>query len=71
MNSPVHHRWSFDAQCARCETVHEVQVIEDAGPPFTDLPRRSYKPSTAFSVTEGPPVIITCLKCSNKFASPR
>jgi hypothetical protein len=69
MRSP-HHLWSFSVRCPGCDTECTVRVVEDAGPPFGDTPRRDYTVSDGFRVTPGTPATLKCLGCGAVFASP-
>lgn len=54
------HRWSFHFECPTCGRSGFVKVAEDAGPPFTAQPRRTYAAAPGFTVTDGDPIKIAC-----------
>ena len=68
----ISHRFSFEAACPACGVSGAIKVMEDAGPPFTDMPRRAYICETGkFQVSAGTsPPTIRCVACGEKFESP-
>jgi hypothetical protein len=66
----ITHRFSFDVACPGCGASGRIKVMEDAGPPFTDIPRRSYVGDAGkFAVAAGDPPTITCAACGAEFGS--
>jgi hypothetical protein len=65
------HRFSFEFACAQCGTSGVIKVMEDAGPPFTDPPRREYRAEPGkFTVEPGSPPTIRCEVCGAKLLGP-
>lgn len=62
----TNHRLSFDVQCPACGATDTIIVTEDAGPPFTDEPRRTYSASE-FGIKSGNPATIACATCGANF----
>jgi hypothetical protein len=66
------HRLRFEIPCPACGSSGVIWVIEDANPPFTDTPRRSYKADEdKFIVTVGDPPAIECRACGGQFPGPK
>jgi hypothetical protein len=66
----INHRFSFDVACPGCHVLGRIKVLEDAGPPFTDIPRRTYVgESEKFSVAAGDPPTVRCVSCGAEFGS--
>jgi hypothetical protein len=67
----VSHRLRFEIACPSCGVAGIIRVIEDAGPPFDDVPRRDYRgdPGT-FEITSGATPSVQCLACGAEFPLP-
>jgi len=69
----AHHRYKIEIACPGCGAEGAIHVVEDAGPPFTDMPRRAYTADNegrfALTTAEGAPRI-ECLACRAVFAAP-
>jgi hypothetical protein len=61
------HRVIVDVECPRCGATGTVIALEDAGPPFTDPPRRTFF-AGKFGVEPGNPATIECAACGAKFS---
>ena len=62
------HRWLFSVHCPGCGAAGAVRVLEDAGPPFTDPPRRGYQPVGEFEIfVDQDPVLVRCEGCKAAF----
>jgi hypothetical protein len=62
----AHHRLSIQVACPGCGTEGAINVVEDAGPPFTDTPRRAYAaddPGRFALIPGGEPPGVKCLAC--------
>jgi hypothetical protein len=67
----AHHRFSVDAACPACGTSGKIKVTEDAGPPFTDIPRRTFADETQkFRVSSEAQPTIECVGCGASFPGP-
>jgi len=68
----THHRFSIEFACPACGASGKVGVAEEAGPPFTDAPRRTYAidPRHFVLVVEGDPPAIECVACGAGFPRP-
>jgi hypothetical protein len=68
----AHHRFSIEVACPSCEAPGKVEVVEDAGPPFTETPRRRYNSDAPeFAVISGSePPEIECRACGAVFPGP-
>ncbi len=66
------HRLSIDIACPACGASGAIKVSEDAGPPFTDTPRRTYSTNAEKFVLliEGEPPSIGCVACGARFPRP-
>jgi hypothetical protein len=63
---------SIDIACPDCGASSAIKVTEDAGPPFTDTPRRSYSTDAEkfeLVVGAGAPAI-ACVACGARFPRP-
>ena len=60
------HRLSFDVECPNCCAAGTILVIEEAGPPFAEPPRRTYS-AEKFVVSPGDPLTLGCMACGAKF----
>jgi len=61
----LNHRFLMDVSCPACGASGNIRVIEEAGPPFTETPRRAYAAETAaFQITLPS---ITCVACRTAF----
>jgi hypothetical protein len=65
----AHHRLSIEIACPSCGASGTVKVAEDAGPPFTDAPRRTYStdPDKFALISQGDPLQIQCVACGGRF----
>jgi hypothetical protein len=64
----AHHRFSVEAECPDCGASGAIKVTEDAGPPFTDVPRRTFRDeSQKFRVSSEAPPTIECVGCGASF----
>jgi len=62
------HRVEYEITCPSCGASGVVRVVEDAAPPFDDLPRRTYlAEADEFLVTPGVVPMVECLGCSAMF----
>jgi hypothetical protein len=62
------HRIKVEIACPACGSSGTIIVVEDAGPPFDDEPRRSYENnSDKFRVSGGTPPTIRCVACGTNF----
>jgi hypothetical protein len=68
----THHRFNIQVACPSCEAPGKVEVVEDAGPPFTDTPRRAYaSDALEFVLIAGSePLEIECRACGAVFRRP-
>jgi hypothetical protein len=58
------HRYTIDTACPGCGATGAVIVLEDAGPPFTDVPRRKItNADTTFDIVAENPPIVKCAAC--------
>jgi hypothetical protein len=65
-----HHRFGFEVACPGCGAAGTILVLEDAGPPFTDQPRRRYcSRDEKFQVIVAARAVIRCLACGKQFSS--
>src|SRR5512140_229163 len=64
----VTHKYSIEVTCEACGSAGAIAVTEQAGPPFTDSPRRDYVDEhRKFAVEGGDPPAIECLACGARF----
>jgi hypothetical protein len=63
---------SIDIACPTCGAEGTIKVAEDAGPPFTDMPRRTYTTDAGKFVLllDGDPPAIECVACGDRFPRP-
>jgi hypothetical protein len=68
----AHHRISISVACPVCEATGELQIAEDAGPPFADAPRRTYAvdPVKFSFLVGGEPAAMACVACGARFSRP-
>jgi hypothetical protein len=69
----THHRFNIEFACPACGATGAISVAEDARPPFTDTPRRTYTADPArFALISGgdDPPGIKCRACRAIFISP-
>lgn len=68
----AHHRFSVEFACPSCEALGKIKVTEDAGPPFTDRPRRTYDadPETFLLLVGEKRPVIRCVACGAAFPRP-
>ena len=66
------HRFSITIACPACAASGAVIVTEDAGPPFSETPRRTYTAEpNRFEVAIGSdPPEIKCVACGARFSTP-
>jgi hypothetical protein len=63
---------SIDIACPSCGASSAIKVMEDAGPPFTDTPRRTYFTDVEKFVLliGGDAPAIACVACGARFPRP-
>lgn len=68
----AHHRFSIEFACPACGASGAISVAEDAGPPFTDTPRRTYTTDQErFAlIAGGDPPGVKCRACRAIFLAP-
>jgi hypothetical protein len=67
---PANHRLNFDVTCPTCATRGAITLIEDAGPPFTEAPRRTFNSrDNKFVVTSEEPPAVACASCGTVIGS--
>jgi DNA-directed RNA polymerase subunit RPC12/RpoP len=67
----MNHQYSFDIACPACGSKGVAAVVEDAGPPFEDAPRRTYRsPDDKFKFQSGTPPTVVCVTCGKRFRHP-
>jgi hypothetical protein len=60
----ANHRYTIDTTCPGCGASGAVIVLEDAGPPFTDLPRREITSAdNKFDIVAQNPPTAKCAAC--------
>ncbi len=71
-NVSSNHRLSISVACPVCEATGEIKAKEDAGPPFTETPRRTYAvdPAKFTLLIGGEPPMIQCVPCGARFPRP-
>jgi Zn ribbon nucleic-acid-binding protein len=68
----ANHRFSIPVACPVCEAAGDIKVTEEAGPPFTDTPRRAYTADPMkFTLLIGDePPMVQCVPCGARFPRP-
>jgi len=67
----VIHRLKFEIACPSCGAAGALRMTEDAGPPFDDVPRRTYTVEAgAFLVIARAATKVECETCGAKFPVP-
>ena len=68
----AHHHFSIGIACPACGAGGKISVVEEAGPPFTDAPRRTYSAVGAeFELNSGGGRSrATCRACGATFIAP-
>lgn len=68
----ANHRFRIRLACPVCEAEGEIKVTEEAGPPFTDMPRRTYAidPLKFTLLIGGEPPMVQCVPCGARFPRP-
>lgn len=63
------HRLSVQVTCPACAATGEMRVREDAAPPFTDEPRRTYAidPARFTLLVGGETPQMACVACGARF----
>jgi len=63
----ANHRIRLEITCPACGASGVIRVVEDAGPPFDEAPRRAYESDPdKFQVTPGSPPTVKCGACGAK-----
>jgi hypothetical protein len=64
------HRLNVEISCSRCRASALLRIVEDADPPFTDTPRRTYRVDLQkFVLGTGESLMIECVSCGYEFPS--